>query len=213
MKLGAHLKKTAFKAFKAKNLHEAQNAVLSLSQHQLSVIDEIVNKASEGKSLDLLHYPNVDISHLQETAKAYKGHTENHVKFARRARELKAGGLGSLFKSSLDVGVAGAKKVGKAALSGAKKLGKMALQGAKKGAIAAGKWAIANPGDALQIASGAYGVVSQLLEDETEPEVQHTQQQQNLLDDLLDESDLEDEKEERGGSLEPRRQADHRWII
>ena len=153
MKLGSHLKKSAFKEFKAKKLHEVQNAILSMSQHQLSVVDEIVNKASEGKSLDLLHYPNVDISHLQETAKAYKGHTENHVKFARRARELKAGGLGSLFKSSLEI------------------------------------------------------------EDETEPEVQHTQQQQNLLDDLLDESDLEDEKEERGGSLEPRRQADHRWII
>ena len=200
MKLGAHLKKSAFKEFKAKNIHEAQNAILSLSQHQLSVIDEIVNKASEGKSLDLLHYPNVDISHLQAIAKQYKGHTDNHVKFARRARQLKAGGIGDLFKSA-----------GKVAYSGAKKLGKAALGAAKKGAIAAGKWAIENPGDALQLASGAYGVVSQLLEDEAPPQVQHTEQQQDLLDDLLDESDLEDEKQ-IGGSLS-RSKPDLRWII
>ena len=176
---GTHLQSRHFKKSKAKTKHELQNEILGMSNQQLAVFDEIVNKSSQGKQMDHIHYPIFDIREHREISRKLKGHTHTQVALARRTREIKGGfAVGALFNATKAVATKGAKvilKTGKAALkagskaalkagkaafkSGSKaaiKAGKAALKGAKmmaKGGKAAATWALEHPQEAIMIGS------------------------------------------------------------
>ena len=195
-----HLPAKHFKVSKAKTKHELQHDILSMSNHHLSVVDEIVNKVSEGKKLNPVYYPQVDLKHLREVARKLKGHTSTQVQFARKARDLPGGGAMDLFN-------AGVKMIKPAA--------KVAWSGLKTGAKVTAKWMLEHPEATIKLGQTAVAVGTTLLESEPESESEEIRQKphhKEAIDDLLLTSE-----DEKGGRLMPVRRKpkrdNSRWVI
>ena len=229
--LGSHLKKSYFKEFKGKNEHALQDHILNMHPAHLAFLDEVVNKASAGKQLDPFFYPTIDISPYAQIAKKLKGHTHSKIALAKRHREIKGSGFGSIMNATAK----GAKAVGKVAWKGMQVVGKAGLKIAGKSA----KWLIEHPGQAAQMGQAAVGLASNLMADD-EPQYeqqaprrsrrQPTTSQTAALDELLDTSGSEDEKfpeppptkkmskremnriQARGGSMQVKI-SKNRWVI
>ena len=222
---GTHLQQKHFKNSKAKTKHELQNEILSMSNQQLAVFDEIVNKAAAGKSMDSVHYPVYDIKPHAEIARKLKGHTHSQITLARRAREIPGGiGFGALINTTKNVAKAGAKVVvkgakvaGKAAMKGAKVAGKALLAGGKKAVT----WAMEHPYQTIQIGQTSVAVGSALMQARNEAEEWESDEkeiapkQREAIDALLDTSD--DDKKKGGVlALPPMRRekgGSNRWLI
>ena len=216
-----HLQAKHFKNSKAKTKHELQHEILSMSHHQLAVIDELVRKASEGKTLDKLHYPIHDIKQFAAVARKYKGHTHSQVALARKARQTDGGGLGSLFNASKAIAAKGAKQVVRVAKAGSKaamKAGKALMKGGKKAVT----WAMKNPREAILIGSTVVPVASALLaageEEYTDEDEKIEPHQREAIDALLDTTDEEDTGKKGGRiALKPlhkqRKGGASRWVI
>jgi hypothetical protein len=175
----------------------------------LSVIDEIVNKAADGKKLHPLYYPQMDVKHLREISQKLKGHTNTQIQLARRARDLPGGGVMNLVNTAVKIAKPAAKIVWKGMKAGAK----LMYKGVKVGA----KWIIAHPEEALKIGATIVNVGTALIsrEDDSEPESEEIQgQHKEAIDDLL----MTTDDEKKGGALVPiRRQKpkrdNARWTI
>jgi len=223
---GTHLQQKHFKNSKSKTKHELQNEILSMSNQQLAVLDEIVNKAAAGKSMDSVHYPIYDIKPHAAIARKLKGHTHSQITLARRAREIPGGiGFGALINTTKNVAKAGAKVIvkgakagGKAAMKGAKIAGKALLKGGKKAVT----WAIEHPYQTIQIGQTSIAVGSALMSARAEAEEYSSEEevaprQREAIDALLDDT-TDDDKGKKGGvlALPPMRRekgGSNRWLI
>ena len=196
-----HLPAKHFKVSKAKTKHELQHDILSMSNHHLAVVDAIVNAVSEGKKLNPVFYPQVDLKHLRGVAQKLKGHTSTQIQLARRAQSLPGGGAMDLFN-------AGVKMVKPAA--------KVAWTGLKAGAKMTAKWVLEHPDSAIKLGQTAVAVGTALLESDSESESEEMKTQKphhrEAIDDLLLTSE-----DEKGGSLVPVRRKpkrdNSRWVI
>jgi hypothetical protein len=206
------LKPSYFKKFSHKHHHQLQDSILKLSNHQLAVLDEVVQKSSQGAQLDPVMYPEVDISQYAGIAKKLLGHSHSQVALAKRHRELKGGALGiqGLMNFTQKVGTVATKAKG-------------ALKYVGKGVKAVGKWVLKNPQVGLMVAGTGATLAQQFMsgsppeeeEEEEEEAPVRPQRQQSAIDDVLLTSDDEDIK---GSGLSratsvPRRSIRSRWAI
>jgi len=218
---GTHLQTKHFKVFKGKTKHELQNFLLSMSNQQLAVLDEVVNKAAAGKSLDSVHYPIYNIKEHAGIARKLKGHTHTQISLARRARTLPGSGIGTIVNATVKVAKTGAKVI----VKGAKLTGKALKAGAKilaKGGKAAATWAMEHPQEVIRIGSVLVPIAMELAQagpDEySSEEDEKVPQRREAIDSLLaDTSDEErDARHKKGSALVPVRQRRgglSRWVI
>ena len=206
----SHLKKIYFKEFKNKDHHSLQDAILKLSNHHMAAIDEIVNKAAQGKPIDNIMYPSIDIGKFKDVAKKLVGHTHSQVQLARRHRELKGSGL------SIETLINGARTLGNV-VSKFKGVGKV------MGKV--GQWAIDHPTLTMMGLTAATKLPSLISPEEEAPAqreqvVPQTKEVDELLADTSGEESDEKQspkaKQSRHAKENPRRVGRglaNRWVI
>ena len=220
---GSHLKPSYFKEFKSNHEHDLQDHILKLSPHHLALVDAIVTKANQGKRLDPNFYPDVDLEQFKPLAKQLHGHTHSVISLAKKHREIKGAGWGSLLNfgsKAGKVGLKGLQRAGKIGWAGVQAGAKFAGKAGVKFAEKSGRFLIENPRAAMAIGQTVMMTAQSMMADD-EPQQQQQQQQQRrkpktvqttALDELLDTSDDEEptvrQARKKGSGL-----ARSRWVI
>lgn len=223
-KIGDHFAAAKFKRNKGfKTKHQLQHALLNLSNHQLNVVDELVNASHGGRAPNPMYFPRHDHGDISKLALDLKGHTHSQIAIARRARDLTGAGFSSLLNASVDMAKVGAAKLAPLVGKAAKIAGKVGKAALKKSRIAA-KWAMENPGLALKIGAAVIPAVTTIAtlarggDDESSDELppQHREAIDQLVGTTGSESDEKVEttaydryKKQRGGGLATK----GRWVI
>ena len=216
---GSHLAASKIKVFRGKNKHELQNFILGMSNHQLNLIDHVV-ESHHTKTHDDVHFPRIPLPQKHHAVlRQLRGHTHTHLALAKRVRHMKGGGF---VGSTVNAIGKGAKAAGKFIGKAGKYIGKAVIKGSKE----AGKWMLKHPTETIalgNVMAQGIGAISQMAKGEMPSEIKvekhHTSAISKLLEDSSDEEDEKappkaDKKKAKGGASLTRGVVQtHRWVI